>query len=131
MPPMLRSLWLIDDTLSLHTVAEATARLAGNWEFTGWLSGQDAIDEVRAGLALPDVILMDYYIGHDRGDRVTARLRSLEPRDRRPVIVGYSSVRSGSQAIVEAGGDLIIAKHQNDQGINPSLLTYLKRWRKK
>ncbi len=125
----MRRLWLIDDTPSLHRVADATRRLAGDWEFTSWYSGAEAIEAIKLGEPWPDVILMDYYIGHERGHHVAARLRELEPADLRPVIVGYSSVRSASQAIVEAGGDLIVSKHQDGRGINPSLLEFLKRWK--
>ena len=126
---MLRRLWLIDDTPQLHTVAEATAVLAGGWEFTGYLRGNDAIEAVRGGLPMPEVILMDYFIGDMHGDEVTGALRGLESGDHRPVIVGYSSMRVASEAIVAAGGDLIIVKHHDRAGINPSLLAYLKRWK--
>ncbi len=126
---MPRRLWLIDDTPSLHAIAEATAQLAGGWEFSGWLTGSEALDALAEGEAWPDVILMDYYIGAERGDRVTQALRRQEPADHRPVIVGYSSVHAASQAIVEAGADLIVAKVVDDSGINPALLAYLKRWR--
>jgi CheY-like chemotaxis protein len=125
---MTRRIWLIDDTPVLHAVAAATVERAGGWEFTGYLSGAEALRDLDAGTPWPEVILMDYYIGAERGDRVTSQLRSREPATIRPVIVGYSSVRSASQTIVAAGADLIVPKHQDDEGINPSLLAYLRRW---
>ncbi len=125
---MPRRIWLIDDTPVLHAVAAATIDHAGGWEFTGYLSGAEAIGDLDAGAPWPEVILMDYYIGPERGDRVTRALRRREPATIRPVIIGYSSVRSASQAIVAAGADLIVPKHQDAEGINPSLLAYLRCW---
>jgi CheY-like chemotaxis protein len=121
----MRILWLIDDTPMLHGVAQATVDLVYGWTYAGWLSGEEAITELQAGAAWPDVVLMDYYIGSERGDRITRHLRALEPAQHRPVIIGYSSVRSASQAIVAAGADLILPKHQDARGINPSLLAWL------
>lgn len=123
-------LWLIDDTPQLHSIAEATVELVAGWTYTGFLSGEEALAEFQALIpaALPAVILMDYYIGDERGDRVTTQLRACESGNRRPVIIGYSSVRSASVAIVAAGADLILPKITNAAGINPSLLTYLRSW---
>jgi len=124
-------LWLIDDTPSLHAVVEATVRLVPGWSYCGHFTGDEAIEEYKClpGEARPQVILMDYYIGIDRGDMVTAELRTQASAAHRPVIIGYSSVRSGSSAIVAAGGDLIVPKRSNAAGINPDLLNYLRRWR--
>jgi len=123
-------LWLIDDTPSLHTVAEATTGLVAGWTFFGHFSGSDAVEEYASlpAAARPDVILMDFYIGIDRGDLITGDLRAHEVPGHKPVIVGYSSVRSGSAAIVAAGGDVIMPKRSNAAGINPDLLNYLRRW---
>lgn len=126
---MTRQVWLIDDTPHLHLVARATVRLVPGWDFTGYLTGSEAVEAYRDGVCLPQVILMDFFLGDDRGDLLTAHLRAIEQAGHHPVIVGYSSMRSGSEAIVAAGGDVIVVKQQNDAGINPSLLTYLKRWR--
>ena len=68
---------------------------------------------------------MDYYIAEDRGDRVTAMIRAQFPK-LRCCIVGYSTAASGSQAIIQAGGNLALRKHSNQQGINPSLLKWLQ-----
>ena len=122
----MRLLWLIDDTPMLHGVAEATVELAKGWSYAGWLSGEEACSALRLGVAWPDVVLMDYYIGDERGDRITRQLRALEPARHRPVIIGYSSVHSASQAIVDAGADLILPKHQDASGINPTLLAWLR-----
>ena len=123
-------LWLIDDTPSLHVVAEATVRLVAGWSFFGHFTGEEALAEYEhlSAEARPHVILMDYYIGADRGDVVTAQLRMLASAQHRPVIIGYSSVRSGSAAIVAAGADLMLPKRSNAAGINPDLLSYLRRW---
>lgn len=123
-------LWLIDDTPSLHVVAEATVQLVPGWSFFGHYTGFEAIAEYKSLSAevRPQVILMDFYLGLDRGDLVTAQLRTLSSASHRPVIIGYSSVRSGSAAIVAAGGDLIVPKRSNAAGINPDLLIYLRRW---
>ena len=70
------------------------------------------------------MVLMDFFLGSERGDQVTRGLRALEGRSR-AVIVGYSSVGSGSARIVEVGGDLVVRKHCDKSGINPSLMRYL------
>ena len=129
-------LWLIDDTADHHRVAAATAALVAGVVFAGFASGRAALTAyarlARPGQPsprpLPDVVLMDFYLGDERGDAVTKRLRALEPASHRPVIIGYSSVRSGSAAIVAAGADLMLPKRSNAAGINPDLLNYLRRW---
>lgn len=121
-------LWLIDDTDGHHRVAAATAALVPGVRFAGFLDAEAGLAAFAAAApeALPDVVLMDFYLGQARGDRVTRRLRELEPATARPVIIGYSSVASGSAAIVAAGGDLVLRKHADRDGINPSLLAWLR-----
>lgn len=119
-------LWLIDDTPQHHGVAEATARRVGGIAFRGFLdgaSGEAAFRRAQDDGSAPDVVLMDFFLGDDRGDAVTRRMRGHE-RGRRCTIIGYSSVVSGSEAIVAAGGDLILPKRRNDLGVNP----FLERW---
>lgn len=122
-------LWLIDDTPDQHLVAARTASLVAGVDFSGFPSASDGvaayIQAEQAGEP-PDVILMDYFLGDDRGDRVTAQLRQLEAAKHSPVIIGYSSVASGSQRIVAAGGNLILRKHATSEGINPTLLRWLR-----
>ena len=124
-------LWLIDDTLQHHDTAEATASLVPGVRFAGFMSGAEGLeafeDAARDLRRVPDVVLMDFFLGDERGDRVTAHLRQLEPAGKRPVIIGYSSVPSGSAAIVAAGADLALKKQRNDDGINPALLEWLRR----
>jgi len=124
-------LWLIDDTLAHHDTAEATALLVPGVTFAGFITGEEGVEAFREAAndakRLPDAILMDFFIGGERGDQVTAELRRLEPACKRPVIIGYSSVPSGSAAIIAAGADLMLSKQRNDQGINPTLLTWLQR----
>ncbi len=123
-------LWLIDDTSEHHRVAGATAALAGA-SFAGFASGREGIAAfariVRQRRGRPDAVLMDYYLGDERGDAVARRLRELEATNHRLVIIGYSSVAEASRRIVDAGGDLVLRKHATADGINPSLLEWLRR----
>ena len=125
-------LWLIDDTLQHHGTAEATAGLVPGVDFAGFISGADALEAFRAVHAdparAPEVVLMDFYLGDERGDRLTSHFRQLEHAIQRPVIIGYSSVPSASEAIIAAGGDLMLRKLSNDDGINPVLLDWLQRF---
>lgn len=121
--------WLIDDARDHHLVADITvARLPGvalvhHYDGAG-AEAEYAAVQADPALPAPAVVLMDYFIGAERGDQVTRALRALERRSR-AVIVGYSSVASGSARIVEAGGDLVLRKHSDRQGVNPTLLRYL------
>lgn len=123
-------IWLVDDSHDHHLVADATvARLPGvevahHYDGVSAAAAYAAVQDDPA-LPAPVVVLMDYFIGEERGDQVTRVLRTLERRSR-AVIVGYSSVGSGSARIVEAGGDLVLRKHCDQQGVNPSLLRYLR-----
>ena len=125
-------LWLIDDSESNHQAASATAALLPWVRFEGFYSGSEAVQAFAAieakGGAAPDAVLMDFFLVGERGDHITKDLRQAEVRSR-PVIVGYSSVASGSAAIVAAGGDLAVRKHADDRGINPSLANWLRSLR--
>jgi len=120
-------LWHIDDGLHLLAVTKATVLQVPGWDFEGFTTGQEAIRAYtrRPLHERPEVILMDYFIGHERGDAVTRILRQLDPRPGRSRIIGHSSMRQASEAIVRAGGDGILTKHHLDTGINPSLLAWL------
>jgi len=124
--------WLIDDTDAHHQVAEDTAALVGACVVEHYYSGAEGLEAYAQRIAdratLPDVVLMDFFLGDDHGDAVTRRLRALDPVHHRPVIVGYSSVASASAAIIAAGGDVAVRKVIGD-GINPHLAEYLRRWR--
>ena len=125
-------LWLIDDSESNHQAACATAALLPWVRFAGIYSGAEAVQafatiEAEGGVA-PDAVLMDFFLVGERGDHITKDLRQAEVHSR-PVIVGYSSVASGSAAIVAAGGDLALRKHANERGINPSLANWLRSLR--
>ena len=123
-------LWLIDDTEGNHRIAGATAALVAGVRFRGFLTAAEGIaafaHAARLPADLPDAVLMDYFLGDTRGDQVTRRLRELEPASVRPVIIGHSSVASGSAAILAAGADLVLRKHADEDGINPSLLAWLR-----
>lgn len=122
-------LWLIDDSASNHDTAVSTVATMPWVTLEQFYSGAEAVAafakiEQQQGYA-PDVVLMDYYLVGERGDQVTRALRATERRSR-PVIVGYSSVASASQIIVQAGADIVVRKHTDAQGINPSLATWLR-----
>lgn len=125
--------WLVDDTSDHHATTAAT--LAGRTEFTfvGFLDAEEAVDEYRRLAhadreALPRIILMDFFLGSTRGDLVTRRLRELQPTDAKLTIVGYSSVPSGSERIMAAGADIVVRKHKDDAGRNPTLARWLDVW---
>jgi ActR/RegA family two-component response regulator len=124
-------LWIIDDTPLHHDTVAVTAALVPGVRVAGFASAEEGIAAYRAAVQdvrkIPDAVLMDFYLGDDRGDRVTAKLRRLENHDKRPVIIGYSSVASGSAAILAAGADLSLKKQRNDDGGNPALLEWLRR----
>jgi len=121
-------LWHIDDGQHLLAVSAATAARTASWRFEGFPTGHEALlaYQERPPDQRPDAILMDYYIGDERGDTVTRALRRLDPRPGRTCIIGHSSVRRASEAILAAGGDLILRKHRDGTGINPDLLAWLE-----
>lgn len=126
MPNTPLHIWLIDDTPWWHKVTEATLQhWGGDHNFTGFHRGSSALLALHHSEAAlrPRIILMDFYIGDERGDRVTRELRQL---DSSIGIIGYSTAAAGSQAIVDAGGISIIRKHTDAAGINPSLLSWLQ-----
>ncbi len=121
--------WLIDDSESNHVTAISTVATMPWVTLVNFYSGAEAVAvfakiEQQQGNA-PDVVLMDYYLNGERGDHVTRALRATERRSR-TVIVGYSSVVSASHIIVQAGADVVVRKHTDAQGINPSLATWLR-----
>ena len=121
-------LWHIDDGQHLLAVSAATAARTASWRFEGFLTGHEALLTYRKRPVdqRPNAVLMDYFIGEERGDAVTRALRRLDPRPGRTRIIGHSSVRRASEAIVAAGGDVILRKHQDSTGINPDLLDWLE-----
>jgi CheY-like chemotaxis protein len=122
--------WLVDDSDDPHRVADLTiARLEGV-ELSHFYSGAEALQAFARlaggrGPGLPAVILMDFFIGDERGDEVTRALRRLEPASARATIVGYSSMASASERILESGGDVVVRKHRSSDGVNPSLYRFL------
>ena len=117
--------WMIDDDPGNLEVAGRTVR-AGGHQFEGFSSGRAALMALRHGTPAPQVVLMDFYLVNERGDQVTRDWREHEGA-RRAVIVGHSSMASGSAAIIAAGGDVAVRKHANEQGLNPTLATWLRR----
>jgi CheY-like chemotaxis protein len=119
--------WLVDDDHDNHEVARATVEGLGGFLFHGFHSGHAALEAFAQG-GRPEVVLMDFYLGAERGDRITARLRALAD-GRRPLVVGYSSLHSGSERIVTAGGDVIVPKRCDAGGTNPHLRRFLAQLR--
>jgi CheY-like chemotaxis protein len=121
-------LWLIDDDPGNHAAARATLRAFPQVVFSGFLAGAEALAAAAAAGAgqrpVPEVVLMDFYLGDTRGDQVTAALLPLLAQ-RRPVVVGYSSVTAGSERIVAAGGGAIVRKRTAPDGTNPFLAAFL------
>ncbi len=126
-------LWLIDDAEANHQAAITTTAQFPWVRLERFYTGFEAVEafagiEAQGGRA-PDAVLMDFFIDGERGDQVTGDLRRAEVRSR-PVIIGYSSVASGSAAIMAAGGDLVVRKHVDARGVNPSLAVWLRGLRK-
>jgi CheY-like chemotaxis protein len=68
-------------------------------------------------VAIPRIVFMDYFLGGIYGNEVTDRFRVLHREAvargatvPAPVIIAHSSTRNGSLAIMQAGGDFILAK---------------------
>ena len=127
-------LWLVDDGESNHQAASATVAALPWVRLEHFYTGTEAVEAFTAieagGGRAPDAVLMDFFLDGERGDQVTAELRQAEVRSR-PVIIGYSSVASGSAAIVAAGGDLVVRKHADARGVNPSLGHWLRSLRRR
>ena len=121
-------LWHIDDGEHQLAVSSFTAAAAG-WRFRGFTTGRAAVRTYRdlPRTALPQAILMDYFIGDERGDRVTHDLCRV--RAEHPVIIGHSSAIMGSRAILAAGGALILPKRAGPDGRNPDLSRWLQEWK--
>lgn len=125
--------WIVDDADAHHRAAAATIVDLPGFALEGHLEGEAALAEyaLRARTApetLPRIVLMDYYIGDLHGDEVTRRMRGIHAVAFSPVIVGYSSVASGSRSIVEAGGDVVVRKLIAADGTNPDLRIYLESY---
>jgi CheY-like chemotaxis protein len=127
-----RLLWLIDDSASNHAAASATVARFPHLTLSCFYSGAEALatwaEQHQQTTTLPDIILIDYYLINERGDQITRLFRRTiaAAQATQPVIIGYSSVLSGSEAIVRAGADMIVRKHCDDSGINPSLALWLR-----
>ncbi len=123
-------IWIVDDGPTHHRTVEATVARFPEFACEGFLDGEEAVAEFTRRVAhaperLPRVILMDFYLGSTRGDEVTAQIRAVHT-PLTPIIIGYSSVGSGSRQIVEAGGDLVLRKLCAKDGTNPELRVYLE-----
>jgi len=130
--PELR-IWLIDDTLDHLRVAEATIGSFPGLTFQGFSDPVTALATyVRLArdqpALLPRIVLMDYYLGAARGDRVTRELRERQDPAAGLIIIGYSSVASCSERIVAAGANLVVRKTADRSGRNPHLARYLERY---
>lgn len=122
-------LWMIDDTEHWHAVAERTVQGCDGWEFEGFFTGfaaEQALGHTQQH-EWPTAILMDFYLTSERGDEVTRRLRRITS-PRFPIIIGHSTMPSGSRSIVAAGGNIILKKYDDENGINPALEQWLKQY---
>jgi CheY-like chemotaxis protein len=129
--PFMPVLWLIDDTPSNHDLTAITVERVEGWCFQGFYSSTDAIRWLRrqTGNGLwPDVVLLDYYLDGERGDQVVGKLKQALPKNVTPVLIGYSSVRSCSEAIVAAGADLVLSKRGDGVNGNEMLRRWLEAW---
>jgi CheY-like chemotaxis protein len=123
-------LWLVDDTPSHHATVRATIAHMPQVRLTAFTEATEAVNRFErlvreSPRALPQVVLMDYYLGSTHGDAVTRALRLLQPSGADLIIVGYSSMAAGSRSIVEAGGDVVVRKTRPDGGPNHELARYL------
>ena len=125
-PKKLR-VWLIDDMEHWHDVTKKTLDLLNDAVFQGFYAGSSALLALQycSHDQLPDVIFMDYFINDERGDLVTRQIRESFP-DLNCMIIGYSTAAAGSRAIVHAGADDIVAKHDDKSGMNPSLRIWVE-----
>jgi CheY-like chemotaxis protein len=123
----LQVLWQLDDASHWHDVTDrSVAQVPAPIRVQHFHTGNAllmALDEA-GGDELPDAILMDFYIGADRGDAVTRTARQI-PAGRDCLIIGFSSVLSGSRAIERAGGDFSLPKY-DEGGVNPDLIAWLE-----
>lgn len=112
-------IWVIDDGPSNHRLVERSLPGEG-YELVGYLDGDEALVELAAYLDsdngeawLPDIVFMDFFLGERNGGEITVEVRRLfaAAGRRGPWIIGHSSVMHCSRAIVELGGDVVMAKN--------------------
>lgn len=115
-------IWAVDDKPSnLAMIAASLPQDAADWaELRGFLDVRAFLAEHErccAGerAALPDFILLDYFLGRMYGwqalDELVAAYRRirLAPAER-PVIVGFSSWPQASESLVRRGADFALRK---------------------
>ncbi|MFM2092754.1 MAG: hypothetical protein RLZZ127_3243 [Planctomycetota bacterium] len=116
-------LWVVDDLAGNRDTAVRSAAAAG-WRGRGFASGAEAL-AARAAGGRPAVVLLDYDLGGERGDRVCRAWRAAETDGAVAVLVGYSSSAACSEAIVAAGADTILPKGRDGSGRNPAVVRFL------
>jgi len=126
-------IWMIDDTIDHQRVAAATVASFPGLTFQGFSEPQAALGtyarlKTEQPALLPRIVLMDYYLGSARGDRVTRELRERQDPAAALIIIGYSSVASCSERIVAAGGNLVLRKTADRSQRNPYLARYLEQF---
>jgi DNA-binding NarL/FixJ family response regulator len=124
-----RWIWLLDDTGLWHEVSAATVARCPGWRFRGFSCSRDlfyGIEEVADDeAAQPRVLLMDFFLRGERGDRITQDLRRL--RLPTPLcIVAHSTTSAGNAAILQAGADCQVTKTCANDGLNHELLRWLE-----
>lgn len=116
-------LWLIDDGLDWHAVTRQTVATLARVELRCFASGNEALAALQHGPA-PEVVLMDFFLGDERGDVLTRTWRRAEGASR-ALIIGHSTSPICSRMIVAAGGDLVLRKRADATGRNPDLAAWL------
>lgn len=109
-------IWVIDDLSENQEMVRRSLFPHGEayLELEGFLEARVSLAEMAARAAgagaVPEIILMDYFLDSMTGAEVTVQMRSLLHDGARPVIIGHSSVTACSRAIVAAGGDFVLPK---------------------
>jgi CheY-like chemotaxis protein len=122
------TLWIVDDLAQNRDCALRSAAAAG-WPAQAFASGAAAL-AARAAGGRPAVVLLDYDLGGERGDRVCAAWRTAETDGAVAILVGYSSSPACSEAIVRAGADTVLPKRSDGSGRNPAVVRFLQSLRR-
>lgn len=112
-------LWIVDDSRANHDMIRAsfTAAVQQYLSLSAFYDGQSCIDEIlslaAANAALPDFILLDFFLGDMVGSDVLEKIlpaMASYPADERPVIIAHSSERRASERMVANGADFLLPK---------------------
>ena len=128
----MRYIWQLDDTDHWHQISAQTVKPLPHWQLRSFYTGQDLFyglaEAAAQGSSYPSIILMDFYLSGERGDHITSEIRKRTAQAPYITIIGFSSVRSCSERICQAGGDSILVKADTGGGMNKYLLDYLTHY---